>query len=144
MNGFTPPRLDRLRRWAESLMTDRWRITRYTGSTTIDPETGASAPSVETVWEGPGRLQTTGGIASDRVSATGETGNVGGNVAEWPLVLHLPMTAIGVREKDLAECVESMDPELVGHRVRLVNRQSEKTHATARRWNVQEIPKGGD
>lgn len=135
--------LERSRRYAESLMTDSFRITRYTGGSETDPETGLTRPVMELVYEGKGKLQTSGGAASDKVSATGSSSNVGGNVAEWLLYLHLPMNATGLREKDMAECTASSDPDLVGRRFRLVNMQSEKTHATARRWNVREIPKAG-
>ncbi|MDE5640704.1 MAG: hypothetical protein K2I40_03130, partial [Bifidobacterium castoris] len=34
----------------------------------------------------------------------------------------------------------SRDAALAGARLRLINLQSEKTYATARRWNVQQIP----
>ncbi|BAQ32087.1 DUF6093 family protein [Bifidobacterium scardovii] len=142
MNGaFRPASLKRLRGFAESLMTDTYRISRYTGETTVDPDTGVGTPVMRPVYEGKGKLQTSGGEASDRVSATGASSNVGGNVAEWALYLHLPMSATGIRGKDMAECTASHDPELVGRRYRLVNMQSEKTHATARRWNVREIPR---
>lgn len=39
--------------------------------------------------------------------------------------------------------VASRDAALTGSRLRLINLQSEKTFATARRWNVQEIPHSG-
>ncbi|PLS25966.1 phage associated protein [Bifidobacterium parmae] len=127
---------------AESLMTDTFRVVRHTGRTVTDPDTGLTTPATLTVYEGNGKLQTSGGVASDKVSATGETSNVGGNVAEWGLYLHVPIAVANLREKDVAECVSSSDPMLVGRRYRLVNLQSEKTHATARRWNVREIPEG--
>ncbi|MBW3088825.1 hypothetical protein KIH77_08835 [Bifidobacterium sp. 82T24] len=135
--------LNRARSMAESLMTDTFRITRHTGET-VDPETGAVTQAVTTVYEGRGKLQTAGGVASNRATATGESSNAGGMVPEWALYLHLPWTATGVREKDMAECTASSDPDLIGRRYRLVNMQSEKSHATAKRWNVQEIPKETD
>lgn len=139
---FGKASLTRLRAWAESLMTDTFRVSRYAGGSDTDPDTGLSAPRMRTVYEGRAKLQSSGGIASDKVSATGDSSNVGGNVSEWSLCLHLPMGATGIREKDMAECVASSDPDLVGRRYSLVNMQSEKTHATARRWNVREIPRG--
>ena len=140
MSGrFRKASLRRLRAWAESLMTDTFRVSRPMG-VDVDPDTGAASPRLRTVWEGPGKLQTSGGVASDKVSATGSSSNVGGPVAEWTPMLHLPADAAGLREKDVAECVASADPDLAGRRFRLVNLQSEKTHATARRWNVREIP----
>ena len=132
--------LNRARARAESLMTDTFRITRHTGET-VDPETGVVTDDVTVVYEGKGKLQTAGGIASNRATATGESFNAGGMVPEWSLSLHLPWSVTGVREKDMAECTAASDPDLVGRRYRLTNMQSEKTHATAKRWNVQEIPK---
>lgn len=130
----------RARSMAESLMTDSFTIRRATGSVDVDPDTGVSTPVTVEVWSGHGKVQTSGGIASQVVSASGDSSNVGGNVPTWSLYLHLPMTATGLRVKDVAVCTASSDPDLVGKRLRLVNLQSEKTHATARRWNVQEIP----
>ena len=83
-----------MRRWAETLMTDRIRVT-APGTVTVDPNTGAETVAQNVVYDGKGKV------------------------------------------------VESADPALVGRRFRLVNMQSEKTHATARRWNVQEIPMEG-
>lgn len=129
--------LTRLRAWAESLMTDRLRISRYTGETDVDPVTGVATPRLQVVYEGKGKLQTSGGIAADKA----HTITIGGEVMEWTLYLHLPVTVTGLREKDMVECIASADPALVGREYRLVNMQSEKTHATARRWNIKEIPK---
>ena len=130
----------RARAMAESLMTDSFTIRRSTGSVDVDPDTGVYTPVTVEVWSGHGKVQTSGGIASQVVSASGDSSNVGGNVPTWSLYLHLPMTATGLRVKDVAVCTASSDHDLVGKRLRLVNLQSEKTHATARRWNVQEIP----
>lgn len=134
--------MPRLRRSAESLMTDTIRVIRP-GGVTVDPETGAETTGGRVLYEGPGKVQTAGGMASQMSTASGETTNLGGIVPEWSLYLHLPVGATGLREKDVAVVVASADPDLVGRHLRLVNMQSEKTHATARRWNVQEIPKEG-
>ena len=131
--------LPRLRRAAESLMTDTIRITRP-GKTAVDPVTGAETPTGEVLYEGPGKVQTSGGMASQTSTASGDSSNVGGLVPQWSLYLHLPISATGLREKDVALVVDSQDPDLVGRTMSLVNMQSEKTLATARRWNVQEIP----
>ena len=130
----------RARVMAESLMTDSFTIRRATGSVDVDPDTGVSTPVTVEVWSGHGKVQTSGGIASQVVSASGDSSNVGGMVPVWSLYLHLPMTATGLKPGDLATCTASSDDDLVGRRYRLVNMQSEKTHATARRWNVQEQP----
>lgn len=123
-------------------MTDRFTIQRYTGKTVTDPDTGVDVPEMKQVAESKGKVQTSGGIASQVVTASGESSNVGGNVPVWSLYLHFPASLTGLREKDVAVCTASDDPDLVGRRFRLVNLQSEKSHATARRWNVQEMPEG--
>ena len=134
--------LPRLRSQAERLMTDRFDIMRPTGDMSVDPETGASVTGQTRVAQTIGKVQTAGGIASQVVTASGDSSNVGGNVPVWSLYLHFPVTLTGLREKDVAVCTDSDDPDLVGRRFRLVNMQSEKSHATARRWNVQEMPEG--
>ena len=136
--------LDRARRKAEQLMTDRVRIERLTGQMSVDPETGLSEPESVLVYEGPAKLQTYGGIAQQSsASATGDTSNLGGVVPVWSLRLDLPISVVGVRSGDIAIVVASRDAALAGARLRLINLQSEKTYATARRWNVQEIPHDG-
>lgn len=132
--------MPRLRRAAESLMTDTIRITRP-GKTAVDPVTGVETPTGEVLYEGPGKVQTSGGMASQTSTASGDSSNLGGLVPQWSLYLHLPISATGLREKDVAQVVDSRDPDLKGRCMRLVNMQSEKSLATARRWNVQEIPK---
>lgn len=123
-------------------MTDRFSIQRYTGKTVTDPDTGVDVPEMKQVAESKGKVQTSGGIASQVVTASGDSSNVGGNVPVWSLYLHFPASLTGLREKDVAVCTASDDPDLIGRKFRLVNLQSEKSHATARRWNVQEMPEG--
>ena len=136
--------LDRARRKAEQLMTDTVRIERMTGEIRVDAETGLSVPVSVLVYEGPAKLQTYGGIAQQSAaSATGDTSNLGGVVPVWSLRLDLPISVVDARSGDIAMVVASRDAALIGARLRLINLQSEKTHATARRWNVQEIPHDG-
>ena len=133
--------LDRARRKAEQLMTDTVRIVSMTGEIRVDAETGLSVPVSVLVYEGPAKLQTYGGIAQQSsASATGDTSNLGGVVPVWSLRLDLPISVVDARSGDIAIVVASRDAALIGARLRLINLQSEKTHATARRWNVQEIP----
>lgn len=141
--------LTTMRQAAESLMTDTVRVERLTGRINVDPETGLSTPESLLVYEGRAKLQTYGGIAQQSVaSATGDTSNLGGVVPVWSLRLDLPITMSDALTGDIAIVMESTDPQLVGSRLRLINLQSEKSHATARRWNVQQIPhddrEGGD
>lgn len=128
---------------ALTLMVDVCTVVRPTGRFEVDPDTGVTRPVVDTVYHGACRVQTAGGVASQVVSASGDATNVGGNVPVWSLYLHLPMSAVDCRPGDLAQITASVDPALVGRRLRLVNLQSEKTHATARRWNVSEMPADG-
>lgn len=132
------------RKDAEALMGDTCTIMRPTGSISVDQHTGVATPAYETVYSGKCKVQTAGGIASQVVSASGDSTNVGGNVPVWTLYLHLPVSATGCRSGDIARIDASMDPMLAGKLLRLVNLQSEKTFATARRWNVSEMPEGGD
>lgn len=135
---FRQPDMAKLRAYAESRMTDTIRITRP-GGIQVDPDTGVETMDGTLVYEGPGKVQTAGGVAAETNSASGDSSNLGGVVPEWGLYLHLPVSVTGTREQDSALVVESSDPDLKGRRFRLVNLQSEKTHATARRWNVKEI-----
>ena len=123
-------------------MTDQFTVQRYTGKTVTDLDTGVDVQEMTQVAESKGKVQTSGGIASQVVTASGDSSNVGGNVPLWSLYLHFPASLTGLREKDVAVCTASDDPDMVGRRFRLVNMQSEKSHATARRWNVQEMPEG--
>ena len=132
--------LDRARRRAEQLMCDTVSIERMTGRILVDAETGLSAPESTTVYAGPAKLQTYGGVAQQSAaSATGDTSNLGGVVPVWTLRLDLPIGVTGARSGDIAIVTRSWDEALIGARLRLINLQSEKTYATARRWNVQQI-----
>lgn len=133
--------LPQMQQLAEQLMTDTVRVERLTGRMSVDPETGLSEPESTLVYEGPAKLQTYGGIAQQSAaSATGDTSNLGGVVPVWSLRLDLPISVVDARSGDIAMVVASRDAALTGSQLRLINLQSEKTHATARRWNVQEIP----
>lgn len=137
--------LDRARRRAEQLMTDRVRIERMTGRILVDAETGLSTPESTTVYSGSAKLQTYGGVAQQSAaSATGDTSNLGGVVPVWTLRMDLPISVVGARSGDIAVVTGSRDAALTGARLRLINLQSEKTFATARRWNVQQIPNDDD
>ena len=136
--------LPHMQQLAEQLMTDTVRVERLTGRMSVDPETGLSEPESTLVYEGPAKLQTYGGIAQQSsASATGDTSNLGGVVPVWSLRLDMPISVVDARSGDIAMVVASRDAALTGNRMRLINLQSEKTYATARRWNVQEIPHSG-
>lgn len=115
---------------AERLMTDECRVTKA-GGVTIDPDTGQSVPQVTEVYAGKCKVQTSGGVGGD----TTDTGVV---VNEWLVRVDFPWATQGLAPDMVVEITKSDDLNLVGHKFRLVSPQSQKTHATAQRWNVKE------
>lgn len=126
----------RARANAESLMTDRCVVTRP-GDTTTDPETGLPNTGDTKVYEGRCKVQTSGGLASEQTEGSAAQ-NMGAVSLVWSLYVHFPYGTAGLRAGDVVEVTESTNPLLKGRRLRLVSPQSEKTHATACRWNVKE------
>lgn len=121
---------------AEDLMTDQCVVTRP-GDTTTDPETGLPNTGTEKVYEGCCKVQTSGGLASEQTEG-GAAQNMGAVSLVWSLYMHFPFGTDGLRAGDVAEITESANPLLKGRRLRLVSPQSEKSHATACRWNAKE------
>lgn len=121
---------------AEDLMTDQCVVTRP-GDTTTDPETGLPNTGTEKVYEGRCKVQTSGGLASEQTEGSAAQ-NMGAVSLVWSLYMHFPFDTDGLRAGDVAEITESANPLLKGRRLRLVSPQSEKTHATACRWNAKE------
>lgn len=115
---------------AERLMTDECRVTKA-GGVTVDPDTGQSVPQVTEVYAGKCKVQTSGGVDGD----TTDTGTV---VNEWLVRVDFPWATQGLAPDMVVEITKSDDPNLAGHKFRLVSPQSQKTHATAQRWNVKE------
>ena len=115
---------------AERLMTDECRVTKA-GGVTVDPDTGQSVPKVTEVYAGKCKVQTSGGVGGD----TTDTGTV---VNEWLVRVDFPWATQGLGPDMVVEITKSGDQNLVGHKFRLVSPQSQKTHATAQRWNVKE------
>lgn len=115
---------------AERLMTDECVVRKATGQT-IDPDTGQSVPQVTEVYAGKCKVQTSGGVGGD----TTDTGTV---VNEWLTRVDFPWVTRGLTPDMVVEITKSDDLNLVGHKFRLVSPQSQKTHATAQRWNVKE------
>lgn len=126
----------RARANAESLMTDRCVVTRP-GDTTTDPETGLPNTGTEKVYEGRCKVQTSGGLASEQTEGSAAQA-MGAVSLVWSLYVHFPYGTAGLRAGDVVEVTESANPLLKGRRLRLVSPQSEKTHATACRWNAKE------
>lgn len=130
MADFRKPDMTKLRSWAETLMADECRVTKA-GGVTVDPDTGQSVPQVTEVYAGKCKVQTSGGVGGD----TTETGTV---INEWLTRVDFPWATQKLMPDMVIEITKSDDLNLVGHKFRLVSPQSQKTHATAQRWNVKE------
>lgn len=120
---------------AECLMTDRCTVTRP-GESVTDPDTGLPTTGTEHVYEGCCKVQTSGGLASEQTEGSAAQA-MGAVSLVWSLCVHFPYGTPGLRAGDVAEITESANPLLKGRRLRLVSPQSEKTHATACRWNAK-------
>ncbi|RSX53942.1 hypothetical protein D2E25_0248 [Bifidobacterium goeldii] len=134
---FKPASLTRLRRYAESLMTDECQIIRHSPPVT-DRDTGIVTVPETSLYEGRCKVQTSGGLAAENTEG-GIVQALGAVTPVWSLYLHLPYGTTGLLPGDVAEITQATDPTLIGRRYRLLNLQSEKTHATAQRWNVKEV-----
>lgn len=115
---------------AERLMVDECEVRKATGQT-IDPDTGKNVTQYAEVYTGKCKVQTSGGVGGD----TTDTGTV---INEWLERVDFPWATQGLGPDMVVEITSSNDPNLVGHKFRLVSPQSQKTHATAQRWNVKE------
>lgn len=124
------------RRNAEDLMADECVVTRP-GATETDPESGLPKPSSVKVYEGKCKVQTSGGLASENVEGSAAQ-SMGAVSLVWSLYVHFPYGTAGLQNGDLVTVTASVDPTLQGRRFRLISPQSEKTYATACRWNVKE------
>lgn len=126
----------RARANAEDLMTDQCVVTRP-GESTTDPDTGLPDTGTEQVYQGKCKVQTSGGLASEQTEGSAAQA-MGAVSLVWSLYMHFPFGTSGLRAGDVVEVTESVNQLLIGRRLRLVSPQSEKTHATACRWNVKE------
>lgn len=120
---------------AECLMTDRCVVTRP-GVTTTDPDTGLTTTGKEKVYEGSCKVQTSGGLVSEQTEGSAAQA-MGAVSLVWSLYIHFPF-GTSLRNGDLVTVTKSANPELVGRRYRMISPQSEKSWATACRWNVKE------
>lgn len=128
--------LERARESAEALMSDECTVV-HPGEAATDPATGEVKPTFTQVYAGHCKVQTSGGLASENVEGSAAQA-MGAVSLVWSLYVHFPYGTPGFRAGDVVEVTESANPLLVGRRLRLVSPQSEKTHATACRWNVKE------
>lgn len=128
--------LAKARHDAENLMTDQCTVTRA-GDSVTDPDSGLPATGTEQVYEGKCKVQTSGGLASEQTEGSAAQA-MGAVSLVWSLYLHFPYGTAGLRAGDVAEVTDSTNPLLAGRRFRLISPQSEKSHATACRWNAKE------
>lgn len=127
--------LERARENAESLMTDECTVVRP-GEAVTDPNTGEVKPNSTQVYAGHCKVQTSGGLASENVEGSAAQA-MGAASLVWSLYIHFPFGTM-LRNGDLVTVTQSANPELVGRRYRMISPQSEKSWATACRWNVKE------
>lgn len=125
--------LARGRAAAERLMVDACRITRAGDVGALDPDTGRHAAAGETlVYAGPCRVQ----VVDSLNDQTPEFG--GREVTLQSAVVAIPITATGVDVGDVVKVTAAAhDPELVDTEYRVVATHH-KTHATARRLQVEQ------
>lgn len=121
---------------AEDLMTDQCVVTRP-GESATDPDTGLPSVATERVYAGCCKVQTYGGLASEQTEGSAVQA-MGAVSLVWSLYVHFPFDTVGLRAGDLVEVLDSANPLLKGRRFRLISPQSEKSHATACRWNAKE------
>lgn len=127
------PALARGRAAAESLMVDTCTITRTTGEAT-DEDTGVVTPTTADVYAGKCRVQQSQLGADSTPADPGEA-----YVRLVAFELQIPMSVEGLRVGDVATITASaLDPDLVGRAFNVLG-LAHKTHATARRLQVQEI-----
>ena len=127
-----------LRAAAESLMTGTWRIERQVvidGKPQVQVIDHKSIPVREVVHEGPAKLQTYEG--HEVALPAGES-----TVVQQRMSLHLPVHSFRPLPGDLATCLASTDPLMVGKQVRVVQAAPFKEHATAYRVFVDELVEG--
>lgn len=117
-------------------MTDRCTVTRP-GESTTDPDTGLPNTGTEQVYKGKCKVQTSGGLVGEQTEGSAAQA-MGAVSLVWSLYVHFPYDTSGLKAGDVVEITESTNPLLTGRRFRLVSPQSEKSHATACRWNVKE------
>ena len=117
-------------------MTDQCMVMRP-GESATDPDTGLTTNPGRRVYEGRCKVQTSGGLASEQTEGSAAQA-MGAVSLVWSLYVHFPFDTVGLRAGDLVEVLDSANPLLKGRRFRLISPQSEKSHATACRWNAKE------
>lgn len=117
------------REQAEALMTDTFKIRRVVG-VSVDPLTGEDTPDTVDVYKGPGKLQSFQWYESSKETIS-HLATVQRMRLDVPVGEYMPLVG------DVAECVKSLDANLVGKEFRVVQEIPHKTHATAYRTFVE-------
>lgn len=118
------------RKQAEALMESACVISRDTGATTIDPDTGVETPSLTMVYTGKCRLRMPS-QTDRRIEAAGQA------LSRQAPELSIPIGALGsadVRTSDIATITTPLDSLIVIARISGLHSQ---THSTARRFPVE-------
>lgn len=126
--------LPALRAEAEARMVDACTITRPTDEETFNDTTGTYDTSgVETIYSGRCEVQ-----LSDGLNARGTEAG-GSDVSITRLTVKIPVSAVGVQVDDLVTITAATwDVDLAGQKFGVIAGHS-KTHATARRLEVERI-----
>lgn len=120
------------RQAAKATFTDTVRLARSTGEMITDPITGVVTEKVETIYEGPGKVQITG--------ASVNTPTAGGHqFTVESMTLHIPVGTKPVSIDDQGEILKSpLNPARVGQQFRVTGLM-DKSQATAQRLKVERI-----
>jgi hypothetical protein len=109
-------------------------VVRRPGPAATDAVSGVVTPTWTLVYSGPCKVQESAGLGSG--SSAPDAGEHAYTVLSY--VLHLPVSASGPREGDIAEITAAvLDASLVGRRYR-ISQEFAKSYATARRLQVEE------
>ncbi len=119
------------RRAAETLMVDACVVERKSG-TVFDETSMAYTDAFTPIYTGPCRVQLTAAMTGVGTPVAGERVQV-----VQRATVQLPLAVTGVKVDDRVRVTASSDPDLVGNIYR-VRSQFAKTHATARRLEVEE------
>lgn len=121
-----------LREQAESLMLDTCTITRASGETTIDRETGLPTTTYTTIYTGKCKVQ-----SEAVVTLTPNSGDHRYTVDRW--MVHVPVSAGGIKVGDTITITASaLDPANIGRKFKIVG-LFHKSMATAQRIPVEEV-----
>lgn len=115
-------------------MTDTCTISRSTGESVLNPETGQLEPQMETVYPTPDYPD---GKCKFQSAGAGSTPEAGG--FQYTVVrneCHVPFGSVAVKEDDVVTCTGSANPQLIDKTFRVTGFAVE-SYATASRIPVE-------